>query len=128
RWAPWGWRAAQGRGCVHGAVNRWNLLRRAAGQWRVLDLGLARLVEEPGAVERLTDSHHAMGTADYMAPEQGLDSHAVNIRADIYSLGCTLYKLLSGRPPFCGPAYSSRFQKMLGHAQHAVPPVRDARH
>ena len=65
-----------------------------------------------------------MGTADYMAPEQASDSRAVDIRADIYSLGCTLYKLLTGRAPFSGPDYRTAFDKMTAHVHAAPPPVR----
>jgi outer membrane protein assembly factor BamB len=68
-----------------------------------------------------------MGTADYMAPEQVTDSHSVDIRADIYSLGCTLYRLLAGRPPFSGAAYPSTFEKMMGHARDPIPPIRELR-
>ena len=66
-----------------------------------------------------------MGTADYMAPEQASDSRTVDIRADIYSLGCTLYKLLSGRAPFSGPEYRSTLDKLNAHVHQPVPPVRN---
>ena len=82
----------------------------------------------PGIVgptpDEITGSGLAMGTADYMAPEQASDSHAVDIRADIYSLGCTLYKLLSGRAPFSGEKYRGSFEKMTAHVQEPVPPIR----
>jgi hypothetical protein len=66
-----------------------------------------------------------MGTLDYMAPEQWEDSQAVDTRADLYSLGCTLYHLLTGAPPFA--AYEGRLAKMLAHAREPVPPVRGKR-
>ncbi len=73
----------------------------------------------------LTNSGQAMGTADYMAPEQASDSHAVDIRADIYSLGCTLYKLLAGSAPFEGSQYKGTFEKMTAHVQQSAPPIEN---
>ena len=75
----------------------------------------------------MTSSGQVMGTADYMAPEQASDSHKVDIRADIYSLGCTLYKLLTGRAPFAGPEYDNPMKKLLAHMQDPVPPVGQLR-
>src|SRR5207249_4725407 len=75
----------------------------------VLDFGLARFATEPALApaagraatgSQLTSAGALMGTADYIAPEQALDAHAADGRADVYSLGCTLYHLLAGRPPF----------------------------
>ena len=64
-----------------------------------------------------------MGTADYVSPEQVSDSHSVDIRSDIYSLGCTLYKLLSGRVPFVGPEFKNAVTKMMAHVQKTPPPI-----
>ena len=99
----------------------------AIGQVKILDLGLARLGAEQPSSGELTSEGQAMGTADYMAPEQAFDSHTVDIRADIYSLGCTLYKLLTGHAPFSGPDYGKPMQKMLAHAEKPVPPLRPTR-
>ncbi len=94
---------------------------------KILDLGLARLgTELPGSGE-LTSEGQAMGTADYMAPEQVTDSHTVDIRADIYSLGCTLYKLLAGHAPFSGPDYDNAMKKMIANTQQPVPPLGQMR-
>ena len=93
---------------------------------KILDLGLARFEAEPSARE-ITAAGHAMGTADYMAPEQVSDAHSVDIRADIYSLGCTLYKLLTGRVPFSGPQYKTRAETMVGHLKETPPPARQVR-
>ena len=95
---------------------------------KVLDLGLARLAEHhtPGGSE-LTNTGQMMGTLDYMAPEQGGDSHEVDIRADIYSLGATLYKLLAGHAPFADPKYNTPLKKMQAIATQAVPSLADLR-
>src|SRR5206468_2780145 len=74
-----------------------NLMLTPTGEVKVLDFGLA-LLARPG--KRLTRVGVVMGTPDYIAPEQAQDSHHADIRSDVYSLGCTLYFLLSGRPPF----------------------------
>lgn len=68
-----------------------------------------------------------MGTLEYMAPEQADDTHAVDIRADIYSLGCTLYALLAGGPPFGGPQFTTPVRKITAHLQKPVPPIGDKR-
>ncbi|NUQ64799.1 MAG: protein kinase [Pirellulales bacterium] len=97
------------------------------GVVKILDLGLALLnTGEPDLAGKgeLTSAGVAMGTADYMAPEQAGDSHRVDIRADIYSLGCTLYKLLTGQAPFSGPAYKTALDKLMGHVRDQARPVQ----
>src|SRR5262249_15108715 len=101
-----------------------NLLLDASGQVRILDLGLARLQTSD---DDMTTGSHVIGTADYMAPEQAFDSRSVDIRADIYSLGCTLYFLLTGRPPFPRPEYDTPLKKALAHAESPVPPLSNHR-
>lgn len=95
---------------------------------KILDLGLALLSDADRAIsQNLTSTGQIMGTLDYMAPEQADDTHAVDIRADIYSLGCTLYALLAGTPPFGGLQYTTPVRKLAAHMQKPVPPIRDKR-
>jgi len=90
---------------------------------KILDFGLSLLgVDQPNRPE-MTAAGTAMGTADYVSPEQVTDSHSVDIRSDIYSLGCTLYKLLSGRAPFVGPEFKNDVTKMMAHVNKVPPPI-----
>jgi serine/threonine protein kinase len=89
---------------------------------KILDLGLARLLPRGRQVtgDPLTDvGSVTMGTSDYLAPEQALDMHGADIRADLYSLGCTFYFLLTGQPPFAGGTLA---EKLMRH-QQAEPPL-----
>jgi eukaryotic-like serine/threonine-protein kinase len=114
-------------GLVHRDVKPANLMLTPSRQVKVLDLGVARLGNGLGQEGPITSPGQFLGTLDYMAPEQCLDSHAVDGRADIYALGCTLYELLTGRPPFAGPAHESVFLKMKAHVEAPVPPVQGRR-
>jgi serine/threonine protein kinase len=114
---------AHDHGVVHRDVKPSNLMLTRGGTIKLLDLGLARLLE--AMPDGITPSYMAMGTPDYMPPEQAVDSRAVSPRSDLYSLGCTLYHLLAGRPPFHGSG--SPFGKMLGHRQAPIPPLRQRR-
>jgi eukaryotic-like serine/threonine-protein kinase len=82
-------------GLVHRDIKPENLIVDRAGTVKILDLGLARFQDSEEVLTR-----GVLGTPDYLSPEQCRDSHNVDIRGDIYSLGGTLYYLLSGRPPF----------------------------
>ncbi len=91
-------------------------------QVKVLDLGLALLHETDSTSHAdLTAASHIMGTVEYMAPEQGIDSHEVDRRADVYSLGVTLYKLLSGRTPFPADRHGSTLKLMMAKANGPAP-------
>lgn len=127
RQAAVGLEHAHQHGLVHRDIKPSNLMLSANGQTKILDLGLALLDAGQPADSNFTGDCQLMGTADYMAPEQAGDSHTVDIRADIYSLGCTLYKLLVGRAPFSGPQYASTVKKLMAHAQTPVTPAHKAR-
>ena len=109
-------------GMVHRDVKPGNLLIDSTSVVKLLDLGLARFFKTSDE-ESLTIKHDekVLGTADYLAPEQAVDSHQVDARADIYSLGCTLYFALTGHPPFTD---GTLVQRLLAHQTKSPPSVR----
>jgi serine/threonine protein kinase len=119
RQAALGLRAAHEAGIVHRDVKPGNILVDRGGTVKVLDLGLALLADEE---VQLTCS--VLGSVDYLAPEQGVDSHAVDARADIYSLGATFWFLLTGAPPFTGATVMDRAR---AHRSQALRPIRSVR-
>jgi eukaryotic-like serine/threonine-protein kinase len=114
--------AAHARGLVHRDIKPANVSYAADGRVRVLDFGIAQLAESAGS-QALTATHTVMGTAEYLAPEQALGGR-VDGRADLYALGCVLYALLAGRPPFRA---ATPVATMMMHAHDPVPDVRDLR-
>jgi serine/threonine protein kinase/CHAT domain-containing protein/Tfp pilus assembly protein PilF len=126
RQAATGLHHAFGRGLVHRDIKPSNLMLARDGRVKVLDLGIARALDVP-VPERLTATGMLLGTADYLAPEQWDDPHRVDTRADVYGLGCTLYHLLIGRPPFSGPAYDSILAKMRAHLETPPTPITGLR-
>ncbi len=117
---------AHRHGLVHRDIKPSNIMLARSGEVKLLDLGLARFCAEATADEEMTSTGQAMGTADYIAPEQAADSRTVDIRADLYSLGCTLYKLLSGLAPFSGPEYHGTLDKINAHVHQPAPSIRHA--
>jgi len=109
---------------VHRDLKPSNLMLSTDGVVKVLDLGLAALFADGVPTGELTGTRLVMGTADYMAPEQWVDSHAVDIRADIYSLGCTLYHVLTGEVPFPPAARRPTPGNPAAHAAVPTPSVR----
>ncbi len=100
---------------------------RSAASLRILDIGLGRALFDEGgndgaAAVELTTEGALLGEPDYLAPEQARDAHAADIRADLYSLGCVLYHMLAGQPPFVD---ANRVRKLVRHATEAPRPVKE---
>ncbi len=121
---------AHERGIVHRDIKPSNLLLadKSITEWphiKIVDFGLARAGMEIADEAGLTRIGKGLGTSDYVSPEQAQDSSKADIRADIYSLGCTLFELLTGRCPFAG---SSPLERLLGmEFEHDAPLVSSMR-
>ena len=108
---------------VHRDVKPSNIMVTHEGNIKILDLGLALFDEPVAEGHELTSTGQIMGTLDYMAPEQLGDSHAIDLRADVYSLGATLYKLLTGRAPYADTKYNTPQKKLMAIATKPVAPA-----
>jgi serine/threonine protein kinase len=113
---------AHGRSLVHRDLKPSNIMVTPDGQAKVLDFGLALVMGELELVEVVGGRGYAVGTMDYISPEQATDSYLVDERSDLYSLGCTLYFALTGGPPF--PAGSKR-EKIQLHLTAEPRPVTE---
>jgi serine/threonine protein kinase len=119
---------AHSEGIVHRDIKPGNLLLDKRGTVKILDMGLASMRETPGEDappvqqrgEFVTQENQLLGTYDYMPPEQAEDARSVDHRADIYSLGCTLYRLITGRLPYAG---DTAIKKILAHRESPIPSI-----
>jgi len=120
--AACGLRHAHSQGVIHRDVKPANLLLSHEGEVKVVDLGLAAIKEghtgSSLSIGQLTQDGQSLGTADYMAPEQAVDTHSVDHRADIYALGCTWHFLLTGLPPYQGDTIT---ETLMAHHEAPIP-------
>ncbi|MFO0817245.1 MAG: Hsp70 family protein [Pirellulales bacterium] len=123
---------AHSKGIVHRDIKPGNLLLDSNGVLKVLDMGLARIDDPPDvgsdpnveAVESLTRENQIVGTVEYMSPEQADDTGRVDRRSDIYSLGCTMFRLLAGYPPYQA---ESPIKVLMAHRLRDIPSLKAAR-
>ena len=111
---------ASERGVVHRDIKPSNIIITRNGRAKLVDMGLARRFER-GRDDGLTQSGMTLGTFDYISPEQARDPRDVDVRSDLYSLGCTLFQMLTGRPPFPG---GTVLQKLIQHQEEPPADVR----
>ncbi len=111
-------------GLIHRDVKPANLLINSKDQIKLLDLGLALFASDADASLTIDFNDKVLGTADYLAPEQALNSHKVDHRADLYGLGCTMYFLLTGQPPFPEGTIAQRIAKHQKEMPEQIRKIR----
>jgi serine/threonine protein kinase/tetratricopeptide (TPR) repeat protein len=114
---------AHGHGIVHRDIKPENILL-SGGEAVVADFGIARAITAAGG-ERLTETGLAMGTVAYMSPEQSAADREIDGRSDLYSLGCVLYEMLAGQPPFAGPTAQAIVARRLSEPVPTLQHVRE---
>ena len=112
RQAAAGLACAHAHGFIHRDIKPSNLIVDAHGTLRLLDFGLVRNLQES---DGLTNAGQLLGTIDFLSPEQAADGRSADFRSDLYSVGCTLLFLLTGRPPFSGEKFASVAARIHGH-------------
>ena len=116
---------AHEQGIVHRDIKPGNLLLDSTGTVKILDMGLARMDSTgDGTQAELTSTGAVMGTVDYMAPEQALSTKSADARSDVYSLGITLWYLITGRPAYHGDSLMAR---LLAHRESEIPSLSAVR-
>jgi tRNA A-37 threonylcarbamoyl transferase component Bud32/tetratricopeptide (TPR) repeat protein/TolB-like protein len=115
---------AHARGVIHRDIKPENILL-SGGHARVADFGIARAIDVAGS-ERLTETGLAIGTPAYMSPEQSMAERELDGRSDLYALGCVLYEMLAGEPPYTGPTAQAIFAKRMTNPVPTVRTVREA--
>jgi eukaryotic-like serine/threonine-protein kinase len=123
---------AHRHGVVHRDIKPENILLHE-GQALVADFGIALAASRTGGGTRLTETGMSLGTPHYMAPEQAMGEKEITPKADLYALGCVLYEMLAGEPPFTGPSAQAIIAQVLTEAprslvvqRHTVPPHVEA--
>ncbi len=123
-WSAIGLDHAHKAGLIHRDIKPGNILIDRQGTVKILDMGLARFFNDDEDLLTKKYDESVLGTADYLAPEQAIDSHSVDGRADIYSLGATFYYLLSGFQPFVDGTVA---QKLIWHQTRTPKSIRSIR-
>ena len=129
RQASLGLQHAHEKGVIHRDIKPGNILVSSSGvystpQVKVLDMGLARFIQSTETSHELTRTGQVIGTVDYMAPEQAFSIKNADIRSDIYGLGCTLYRLITGEVPFTGAGI---MEKLLARTTSDPKPMKTLR-